>query len=173
MEILRSEPSDKIPEIQGLSNTLKMFKTTLEEFMTLASEKLGKEEEEYMLNEDKNLMNDASDSIEAKRPMDEEELPHARQDLEEEGNMIEVGWVNKQRDIAESRVLGIDFPAQFKTYIDEVLFKQLRNELYSKDNSMKINDALNFNVGSLLPGIQPQYPQRLQHDRRRRQHQVL
>ena len=145
--MLLSEPEDKLSEVQGLANTLKLFKASIDNFMSLTSDKLSKEEEEYMGREDNLFLEEAGLAGEGRKPMDEEPLGETEPDVEDEGTAQEVVEDEQQRDPVESRVLGIEFPAQFNNYIDEQLFKQLRNELYSKDNAMKMNEALNFNVG--------------------------
>jgi len=146
--MLLGEPEDKLSEVQGLASTLKMFRHSIDSFMALTGDKLSKEEEEYMGREDHLFLEEAGLQGQQRKPMDEEQLGDAGLDAEEEAAGSEVASSEQQRDPVESRVLGIEFPAQFNNYIDEQLFKQLRNELYSKDNAMKMNEALNFNVGS-------------------------
>ena len=39
--------------------------------------------------------------------------------------------------------MGLDFPEQFMSYMDESVYGKLRNDLYNKD---RLNDAVNFSV---------------------------
>lgn len=74
------------------------------------------------------------------RPMDEERL---EPDVLEEEPMVSSAAL-------EAQILGLDLPLNWPELIPEALFRQLKSELYSKDNSMKLSDALNFNVGQML-----------------------
>lgn len=69
--------------------------------------------------------------------MEEEEMPDDQAEIENDD------ITEHERYELEARVLGLDFPDQFPSCIDEQVFARLRADLYNKD---KLNDAVNFNV---------------------------
>ena len=136
-------------DLQTLASSLVLttdqFRKSIEAFAQLVTDRL--QTEEQAMAEEIPDSQGTYQTFEAK-PMDEEPLY-------EQAEVENPEVAEEAREDQEARVLGIDFPTQFPQYIEEALFRQLRSELYSKDNSMKLNEALNFNIygSSVLKGF--------------------